>query len=266
MQRYDKADFLRALDNLPEAASQQPTPLGEAIMALDPILARLSGRTTVFLFSDGQYTLKELITSGPGTAQTVGYPVEAAKSILSKYDDVCFFIISTATTPKEEETLRKVAALNPCSRVVPLEQAAALSSCTSGALCTIIATEKMRRITMTKVVGMKVSSVLFGFDQADIQSMYQSDLDALGRFLQRQPDAYVVLTGYADSIGPEDYNMVLSKRRAERVAAYLKEAFNISSDQIVTFWYGEANPVASNDAPAGRAKNRRVEIRVEGMG
>jgi OOP family OmpA-OmpF porin len=60
--------------------------------------------------------------------------------------------------------------------------------------------------------------------------------------------------------------MNLSKRRSEQVADYLKENFNITSDQIVTFWYGEANPVASNDAPAGRAKNRRVEIRVEGMG
>jgi OOP family OmpA-OmpF porin len=266
MQRYNKADFLRAVDSLPEASSQQPTPLGEAIMSLDPILARLSGKTTVFLFSDGQYTLKEQITSGPGTAQMVGYPVQAAKSIVDKYDDVCFFIISTATEPKQEESLRKLAALNACSRVVPLEQAAALSSCTAGALCTIIATEKMRRITMTKVVGMKVSSVLFGFDQSDIQFMYESDLDALGRFLQQHPDAYVVLSGYADSTGPEDYNMTLSKRRAEKIADYLEENFNINSDQIVTFWYGEANPVASNDAPAGRAKNRRVEIRVEGMG
>ena len=266
MQRYNKADFLRAVDNLPEAASQQPTPLAEAIMALDPILARLSGKTTVFLFSDGQYTLKEQITSGPGTAKIVGYPVEAAKTIVNKYDDVCFFIISTATTPKEEDTLRKLAALNPCSRVVPLEQAAALSSCTAGALCTIIATEKMRRITITKVVGMQVSSVLFGFDKDNVQSMYESDLNALGRFLRQNPSAYVVLSGHTDSVGPEDYNMTLSRRRSERVAGYLKQNFNISADQIVTFWYGEANPVASNDAPAGREKNRRVEIRVEGLG
>ena len=266
MQRYDKSAFLRAVDNLPEAVSQQPTPLGEAITALDPILARLSGKTTVFLFSDGQYTLKEQISSGPGTDTVVGYPIEAAKSIVDKYDDVCFFIISTATTPKQEDTLMKLASLNPCSRVVPLEQAAALSSCTSGALCTIIATEKMRRITITKVVGMQVSSVLFGFDQDNVQSMYESDLNALGRFLEQNPSAYVVLSGHADSVGPEDYNMALSRKRSERVADYLKENFNISSDQIVTFWYGEANPAASNDAPAGRAKNRRVEIRVEGMG
>ena len=266
VQQYNKADFLRAVDNLPEGASQQATPLTEAITALDPILAKLSGKTTVFLFSDGQYTLGEQITSGGQTAKTVGYPMEAAKNIVNKYDDVCFFIISTATTPKEEETLRKLAAVNPCSRVVPLEQAAALSSCTTGALCTILATSKVSKMTITKVVGMKVSSVLFGFDQDNVQSMYEDDLDALGRFLQQHPSAYVVLSGYADNTGPEDYNMNLSKRRSEQVADYLKENFNISSEQIVTFWYGEANAVASNDAPAGRAKNRRVEIRVEGMG
>jgi OOP family OmpA-OmpF porin len=265
VQQYNKAGFLRAVDNLPEAASQQSTPLAEAILALDPILAKLSGKTTVFLFSDGQYTLREEITSGPGTAQVVGYPVKAAQNIVNKYDDVCFFIISTATTPKEEEILRQLASINPCSRVVPLEQAAALSSCTTGALCTIIVTPKVSKMTMTKVVGMKVSSVLFGFDQDNVHSMYESDLDALGRFLQQHPSAYVVLSGYADGTGPEDYNMNLSKRRSEQVADYLKENFNITSDQIVTFWYGEANPVASNEAPAGRAKNRRVEIRVDGM-
>ena len=266
MQQYNKASFLRAVNNLPEATSQQPTFLAEAITSLDPVLAKLSGKTTVFLFSDGQYTVREQVSSGGYTEQVGEHPLEAAKGIVGKYDDVCFFIISTATTSKEKETLRQLASVNPCSRVVPLEQAAALSSCTTGALCTVIATPKVSKMTITKVVGMNVSSVLFAFDQDNVQSMYESDLDALGRFLQQHPSAYVVLSGYADSTGPEDYNMNLSKRRSEQVADYLKQNFNISSDQIVTFWYGEANPVASNDAPAGRAKNRRVEIRVEGMG
>jgi OOP family OmpA-OmpF porin len=175
-------------------------------------------------------------------------------------------VISTADEAKYQETLRKIAAVNTCSRVVPIEQAAAVKTCTAGVLCTVIATEKVRRITITKVVGMNVSSVLFGFDQADVQSMYESDLNALGRFLQQNPSAYAVLSGYTDNTGPEEYNMGLSMRRSERVADYLKKNFNIGSNQIVTFWYGEANPVASNEAPAGRAKNRRVEIRVEGMG
>ncbi len=70
-----------------------------------------------------------------------------------------------------------------------------------------------------------------------------------------------VIEGHTDSIGSEEYNMGLSKRRAESVASYLaSQGVNLGS-RFATEAFGEAKPIASNDTEAGRAENRRVVIR-----
>ena len=96
-------------------------------------------------------------------------------------------------------------------------------------------------------------------------SEHGADLQALGNFLKKNPNAYALLVGYTDSIGSEDYNLGLSNRRADSVAAYLMTNHGVSQDQVVVNWYGEANPVAGNDTEEGRAQNRRVEIAVGGI-
>jgi OOP family OmpA-OmpF porin len=69
----------------------------------------------------------------------------------------------------------------------------------------------------------------------------------------------VEIAGYADSSGSEAFNMQLTQRRAESVRRYLI-AGGIESYRLVAKGYGEADPIASNDTPEGRAKNRRVEL------
>ena len=72
----------------------------------------------------------------------------------------------------------------------------------------------------------------------------------------------VSVTGFTDSVGSDDYNLALSKRRAESVAAYLK-AHGLKTDSLTVTGRGKADPVASNTTPEGRASNRRVEIRLQ---
>jgi OOP family OmpA-OmpF porin len=83
--------------------------------------------------------------------------------------------------------------------------------------------------------------------------------------LTDHPTAYAVLFGFTDDTGKPDYNMQLSRNRAESVANYLYYNFNLGPDRVIPIWYGEANPIASNDTDAGRAKNRRVEISIGGL-
>ena len=83
-------------------------------------------------------------------------------------------------------------------------------------------------------------------------------------FLQKNPDAYVVTTGFTDSVGREDYNLGLSKRRVERVTGALSEA-GIDGDRIVILWFGELDRVAGNTTEEGRLLNRRVELAVDGI-
>ena len=93
----------------------------------------------------------------------------------------------------------------------------------------------------------------------------KSELDELAAFLQKNASAYAMLVGFTDSAGSQEYNLGLSRRRAESVADYLVDNHAISRDRLVVNYYGKENPVASNDTSEGRAKNRRVEIAVGGM-
>ena len=69
-----------------------------------------------------------------------------------------------------------------------------------------------------------------------------------------------------DPIGSSEYNLKLSRRRAESVRAYLTAQFRmIAQDRMVTLWYGDLAPVASNDTEEGRSKNRRVVGVVVGL-
>ena len=73
--------------------------------------------------------------------------------------------------------------------------------------------------------------------------------------------ARILVVGHTDTSGPEDYNMGLSERRAQSVAGYLA-ARGVRDVRLGTRGYGESQPVASNDTEAGRAANRRVEIKL----
>ena len=73
----------------------------------------------------------------------------------------------------------------------------------------------------------------------------------LGDYLQKNPEAFVVAAGFADSAGDDEYNLSLSKRRATNVKNYLVSTFNIDMNRVVPLWFGELNPVADNATDEG---------------
>jgi len=102
--------------------------------------------------------------------------------------------------------------------------------------------------------------VNFEFDSAKLTGDSTASLDDAVLILKRHSDLKVEVAGHTDSIGSDSYNMDLSKRRAQTVADYLI-AHGANSANIFVKGYGETEPVASNDTEAGRAQNRRVELR-----
>ena len=88
----------------------------------------------------------------------------------------------------------------------------------------------------------------------------QQKLDQVAKALGDLDDKQTVLVeGHTDSKGPDDANMALSQARAESVRAYLVSR-GVKPARISAVGRGEAQPVATNDTPEGRANNRRVEI------
>jgi OOP family OmpA-OmpF porin len=98
---------------------------------------------------------------------------------------------------------------------------------------------------------------------AEIKPDNFSLLTKVQRVLRQFPDQTVTITGHTDSRGNEDYNQELSDRRAQAVRDYLLANMAMSADRITAKGYGESQPIASNDTDEGRAKNRRIDVRVD---
>ncbi len=253
MQKYDREKFAAALDQLPAKASG-PTLFVEGMHKLRGVLAGLSGKTVVFLFTDGLYT------PTPGMKK----PVQIAREIAGKHD-VCFYVISTAKGDIEKGVLKAVASINECSRVVPFDQVFEKPVYLAGALFVIETRVEEFLTTTYRLADVKIDNILFDFNSVQIRPEYNDELTILGKFLKNNPSTYVLLTGFTDNAGSPEYNLGLARRRAESIAAYLIDKFNVSVGQIVTQWYGIANPVAGNDTSDGRRQNRRVEAIVMGF-
>jgi len=103
--------------------------------------------------------------------------------------------------------------------------------------------------------------VLFDLNKAELKAAGKRDVGKLADFLKDNPERKVMVEGYTDSTGSESYNQQLSERRAEAVRRALVSS-GVEIDRIQTVGYGEAFPVASNDSPASRAMNRRVEVTI----
>ena len=269
MQPFNKAKYGQAIDEMAAYKPSlmfrnQPTPLGTAIKNLDPILAKLSGKTVVFVFSDGQFTL----------SQPKIWPVPAAKEIASKYN-VCFDVISSAQTPKSAKLVNDLAAVNACSRVVSFDAMLSRPEYMTSAIYAVRDRALLETQLISKVVGVELDSILFDYNSADIRPVYHDKLDALAKFLEKNPDTYALIEGFADSTGDSTYNMMLSRSRAESVKNYLmeKEIFSaaeanisaIAEKRLVVVWYGPVVAEASNETAEGRQLNRRVRISIGGI-
>ncbi|MFL6605652.1 MAG: OmpA family protein [Steroidobacteraceae bacterium] len=104
-----------------------------------------------------------------------------------------------------------------------------------------------------------LGDVLFTTGKADLKSGATGNLNKLAAFLDKYPDRNVAIQGYTDSVGSEDYNQVLSERRAQSVKSYLT-AQGIGATRLAASGKGRSDPVADNDSAAGRQQNRRVEV------
>jgi OOP family OmpA-OmpF porin len=114
----------------------------------------------------------------------------------------------------------------------------------------------------------KVSITLlveFDFDKAVVKPEFHEEVEKVANFLIAYPDANAELEGHTDWINTDEYNMKLSRSRAESVKRYLVDNFGIDASRITTVGYGESMPIATNETDEGRQKNRRVVANIEAM-
>jgi OOP family OmpA-OmpF porin len=135
--------------------------------------------------------------------------------------------------------------------VIPFNDLLGKPGYTTGALYTV----KQKVVTVDIVDG-----IFFEFNKYDLKPQYRESVLILAKFMETHPRVRVILAGYTDGIGSEGYNVELSRKRAESVAAVLLENSTIDPDHITLQWYGKADPIATNNTEIGRALNRRVSV------
>jgi outer membrane protein OmpA-like peptidoglycan-associated protein len=104
-----------------------------------------------------------------------------------------------------------------------------------------------------------LGDVLFDVGKSELKTGGLRAIDELARFLGEYPQRVVLIEGFTDSSGSDETNLALSQRRADAVRSALIER-GVTAERVRTRGYGETFPKASNDTPAGRQLNRRVEV------
>lgn len=105
------------------------------------------------------------------------------------------------------------------------------------------------------------SDVTFASNQAAVEGRFNAVLDDVAAVLGRYDRTTIDVIGHADSDGTDAYNLDLSRRRASAVATALVQR-GVLADRFYVEGRGEAEPIATNATPAGKAQNRRVEITI----
>lgn len=115
------------------------------------------------------------------------------------------------------------------------------------------------RNTGQEIVLTLPQDILFAVDSAVVRPDLQRDLQIIARNLIDNPNSQIFVIGHTDNTGSAAYNQTLSERRANSVAAVLRNA-GVPGHRINAIGRGLTQPVADNSTAAGRAQNRRVEI------
>ena len=103
--------------------------------------------------------------------------------------------------------------------------------------------------------------VTFDVGSATLKPEFRDTLDKVAQSLIQYPNSLVDVYGHTDSTGSDAFNQTLSENRARTVMNYLVSR-GVPASRLKSQGFGETMPVASNDTAEGRAKNRRVEIKI----
>jgi outer membrane protein OmpA-like peptidoglycan-associated protein len=117
-------------------------------------------------------------------------------------------------------------------------------------------------VTETSEVSFDVQSINFEFGSDQLKEQGIRQLNEFGAALVSPELEQLKLrvAGHTDDQGESDYNLDLSRRRAETVANYLEENFDVTTDRLEVIGMGEEKPLIAERTLAARAKNRRVEM------
>lgn len=248
---YNKGAFEAGIKNLPDDFDifNRNTPMGNGLMDIDPVLAGLSGKTAVVMFTDGD--------SNYGAD-----PVMQAKALYAKYgSNLCLHVVSLADTDHGRMVVDEIRSMAGCSVNAELPQL--LDSAAMAQFVNDVFYENVDSAPAPAPVAaspMTISFDLhFGFDKYEITDEMVPVLEEVKLLLEENQSLKFEIAGHTDSTGTEAYNQGLSERRAGSVESWLVSN-GIDAERLTAVGYGELNPKYDNGTREGRRLNRRVDL------
>lgn len=107
-----------------------------------------------------------------------------------------------------------------------------------------------------------LADILFDFDKATLKRDVEFNLVKIATILNQFGEMNILIEGHTDNVGTEEYNLELSKRRAQAVYEFLLSQ-DVAEDRMTWDGYGESRPVADNNTEEGRQRNRRVDLVIQ---
>lgn len=264
---YDKSQFDLALQKVVDVDGASP--LDQTLLNAAKDWFAAEGRMGVLVISDGK---------GMGENEVL-----AAKELVGRYGDrVCLYTVQIGDDAAGAEVLREISRAGQCGAAVNGDTL--LEPNTMG--------EFVRQVFLQAATGsadtdgdgvaddqdacpdtkpgrpvdaqgcwqlLALADLLFEFDRYTLKPEGMAILDQVVTHLQENPGLRLAISGHTDNVGTRPYNDELSRQRAEAGLAYLVKK-GIARERIDLSWHGFTKPKESNEAAAGRARNRRIEF------
>jgi len=231
------------------------TTMGNGLIDLDPVIAALSGKTAVIMFTDGDSNLG-------------ADPVAQARALYAKYgNNLCIHIVSYGDNARGQMIIDNIRSLSSCTVVTDytsLSSPGGMNAFVKDVFYAEVADAPAPApVPVTPMEKETITfSLHFGFDKYQITDEMIPVLEQAKMILDENPSASYEIAGHTDSTGPEAYNQGLSERRAGSVKDWMV-ANGISASRLEAKGYGELSPKYDNSTIEGRKLNRRVEIQTK---
>jgi len=256
MEKYSTANLNNNFKKIVEPGGNSP--LEKALNAAQDDFKGLSGESNAVV----------IITDG---ADLSGDVLASAKALKELYgSSICFYPILVGDAPEGAATLNKIASIGGCGFFSTADQLLKSPAAMADFVEKVFLSKKPAVVAPAPVVVPKkeiekevvwvLDDVLFGSGSSVIKPGAYYLLDEIAAKLVETPTMSIDIQGHTDNIGSAKQNMDLSLRRAQAVKNYLVGK-GIMPDRMTTEGFGFTKPVALNGTDAGRALNRRVEIR-----
>ncbi|NDV20424.1 OmpA family protein [Pseudodesulfovibrio sp. JC047] len=229
------------------------TPMGNGLADVAPVVASMSGKTALVIFTDGKSNIG-------------ADPVGVAQELHQTYgDNLCVHVVSFADTPAGDTIINGIRNAFPCSVVADagtLMDQAAMDQYAEDVFYDVVADPVAVPVVTPMAKEVVSFNLNFGFDKYEITDEMVPVLEQAKMILEEDTSAMYEVSGYTDSTGAEMYNQGLSERRANSVVKWMTDN-GVDASRLEAKGYGETNPKYDNATKEGRRLNRRVEIQTK---